>query len=205
MTDPFDGAPADDLAYFRRMADEFAASGKQPSAPRTAATVVIRRADGKVLIIRRAMGMVFGGRWAFPGGSVDPADAAATELERAANAAIREVREETGLAVHDLIPWSRWITPDFEPRRFDTYFFVAQIDTVADVVANEEAEDHRWIAPAEAVAGYLAGELPMLPPTAVTLRELSGLTTVEDIVRAADGRDLSAPILPSAPPGVAGS
>jgi len=198
MTDPFAGAPADDLAYFRRMADQFAASGQAPSPPRTAATVVIRRADGRVLLIRRAMGMVFGGRWAFPGGSVDPADAAGTELESAANAAIREVREETGLDVADLIPWSRWMTPEFEPRRFDTYFFVAQIDTVGDVVANEEAADHRWISPADAVDGYLAGELPMLPPTAVTLRELAGLATIGDIARAAADRDLTAPILPRA-------
>ena len=93
MTDPFAGVPADDLAYFRRMAKEFAASGRAPAVPRTAATVVIRRADGCVLLIRRAMGMVFGGRWAFPGGSVDPADQAATALGTAANAAIREVRE----------------------------------------------------------------------------------------------------------------
>lgn len=200
MTDPFAGAPELDLAYFRRMAEEFAASGRAPSTPRVAATVVIRRADGHVLIIRRAMGMVFGGRWAFPGGSVDPADAAETELDRAANAAIREVREETGLEVQDLIPWSRWITPEFEPRRFDTYFFVAQIDTVGDVVANEEAADHRWIAPADAVAGYFAGDLPMLPPTAVTLRELADLPTIEAIRAAAKTRDLAAPILPTVPP-----
>jgi 8-oxo-dGTP pyrophosphatase MutT (NUDIX family) len=200
MTDPFAGVPADDLAYFRRMAKEFTAAGRPPSVPRVAATVVIRRADGKVLLIRRAMGMVFGGRWAFPGGSVDPADAAPTELQRAANAAIREVREETALEVQDLIPWSRWITPEFEPRRFDTYFFVAQIDSRGDVVANEEAADHRWITPADAVAGYLAGELPMLPPTAVTLRELSGLASIEEIREAAEDRDLAIPVLPVAPP-----
>jgi 8-oxo-dGTP pyrophosphatase MutT (NUDIX family) len=198
MSDEFAGVSAEDLAYFQRVAREFAASGQTPSAPRTAATVVIRQADGRVLLIQRARGMAFGGRWAFPGGSVDPADEAGTVLETTANAAIREVREETGLAVTDLIPWMRWITPEWEPRRFDTYFFVAQIDTVTDIVPNEEAAAHRWITPADAVAGYQAGELPMLPPTIVALSELAELATIEEIATAAQTRDL-APILPGAP------
>jgi 8-oxo-dGTP pyrophosphatase MutT (NUDIX family) len=200
MDDPFAGVPAEDLAYFRRMAEEFAASGKQPAEPRTAATVVIRRADGKELLIRRARGMVFGGRWAFPGGSVEPDDKADTDLQTAMNAAIREVTEETGLGVQDLIPWSRWITPEFEPRRFDTYFFVAQIATAADVVANEEAAEHRWMSPAEAVSAYQKDHLPMLPPTISTLRDLAGLATIEDIARAAADRDLTTPIQPGRPP-----
>jgi 8-oxo-dGTP pyrophosphatase MutT (NUDIX family) len=200
MTDPFAGVPADDLAYFRRMASEYAASGSSPSTPRLAATVVTRRADGRILLIRRAMGMVFGGRWAFPGGSVEPADQRETLLLTATQAAIREVHEETELQVEDLIPWSRWITPEFEPRRFDTYFFIAQVDAAQDIVANEEAADHCWITPADAVAGYRAGELPMLPPTAVTLRELAALATLDEIKQAAAGRDLDAPILPTTPP-----
>jgi 8-oxo-dGTP pyrophosphatase MutT (NUDIX family) len=200
MTDPFAGVPADDLAYFRRMASEYAASGSSPSTPRLAATVVIRRADGRILLIRRAMGMVFGGRWAFPGGSVEPADQRETQLLTATQAAIREVHEETELQVEDLIPWSRWITPEFEPRRFDTYFFIAQVDAAGDIVANEEAADHCWITPADAVAGYRSGELPMLPPTAVTLRELAALATLDEIKQAAAGRDLDAPILPGTPP-----
>ncbi|WP_051366460.1 NUDIX hydrolase [Hamadaea tsunoensis] len=197
--DPFSGVPASDQAYFERMAAEFAASGRPASVPRQASTVVLMRTDGQVLLMRRAMGMVFGGRWAFPGGSVDPADRVADELETAANAALREVREETGYELDraDLIPWSRWLTPDFEPRRFDTYFFVGALRSAAEVVDDSgEAEAHLWIMPADAVTRYASGELSMLPPTAVTLRELAGHGTIDAVRAEAVHHDLAQPIIP---------
>ena len=65
----------------------------------------------------------------FPGGRVDPADddlirSSADPIRRCA---IRETTEETGvvLAETDLHPWAHWITPEIEPRRYDTWFFVA--------------------------------------------------------------------------------
>eukprot|EP01063_Lacrimia_lanifica_P008249 TRINITY_DN15329_c0_g1_i1.p1 TRINITY_DN15329_c0_g1~~TRINITY_DN15329_c0_g1_i1.p1 ORF type:complete len:305 (+),score=74.46 TRINITY_DN15329_c0_g1_i1:43-915(+) len=58
--------------------------------PRVGA-VVIPRYKGKVLITRRGAHMrTFPKAWVFPGGSVDPG-------ETAADAAVRELREETGL------------------------------------------------------------------------------------------------------------
>lgn len=208
MDDPFSGIPARDLEYFRRQAAEFAASGAQPAPARLAATVVLLRPDGAVLMMRRATRMVFGGRWAFPGGSADPEDVieGGTDLETAVRAAIREVREETGLELtaDDLVAWARWVTPEFEPRRFDTYFFVGLVDDAAgDRVDTElvraEAEEHRWIIPADALRGYADGDLSMLPPTAVTLRELAGVGPAEAVRAAAVTRDLSDPILPRLP------
>jgi 8-oxo-dGTP pyrophosphatase MutT (NUDIX family) len=201
MTDPFAGIPAADLAYFQRQAEQFAAAGAIPATPRLAATAVLLRPDGGVLLMRRPTKMVFGGRWVFPGGSADPGDAVGggSELQIAARAAVREVREETGLVIggNDLIPWTRWVTPEFEPRRFDTYFFIGLVGAGVDVVdVNGETEEHRWLTPAEALRGYAAGELSMLPPTAVTLRELAELATVEAIRAAAATRDLGTPILP---------
>jgi len=86
--------------------------------------------------------------------------------------------------------WGHWITPEFEPRRFDTRFFVAAVpegQRTRDV--GGEADRVEWMPVAEAVARYQAGELPMLPPTAVTLRELSAhaglasvLSTDHDVV-----------------------
>ena len=41
--------------------------------------------------------------------------------------ALRETAEETGVRLDedDLVPWAHWITPELEPRRYDTYFFLA--------------------------------------------------------------------------------
>jgi 8-oxo-dGTP pyrophosphatase MutT (NUDIX family) len=204
MTNPFAGIPEADLTYFQQQAEKFAAAGGVPAPARLAATAVLLRPDGAVLLMRRPTRMVFGGRWVFPGGSADPEDAAdgGSELEVAARAAVREVREETGLIVglDDLIPWTRWITPEFEPRRFDTYFFIGLVGADVDAVdVNGETEEHRWLTPAQAMLGYATGELSMLPPTAVTLGELAQLSTVEAIRAAAAVRDLNEPILPRLP------
>ncbi|TDC69954.1 NUDIX domain-containing protein, partial [Micromonospora sp. KC606] len=73
-----------------------------------------------------------------------------------------------------LLPWSRWITPEFEPRRFDTYFFLALLpegQRTRDV--SGEADHTMWIRPADALARAEAGELAMLPPTLVTLAQVA--------------------------------
>jgi 8-oxo-dGTP pyrophosphatase MutT (NUDIX family) len=96
-----------------------------------------------------------------------------------------------------LVPWSRWITPEFEPRRFDTYFFLAllpQGQRTRDV--SGEADDTLWIRPADALERCAAGDLPMLPPTAVTLRELAGYADPAGLLAGAASRDPGAPTTP---------
>ncbi len=73
-----------------------------------------------------------------------------------------------------LRPWAHWVTPEFEPKRFDTRFFVAALppgQRTRDV--GGEADHVAWHAVPDAVRGYESGSLAMLPPTAATLRELS--------------------------------
>lgn len=92
--------------------------------------------------------------------------------------------------------WSHWITPEAEPRRFDTRFFVAALPTgqvTRDV--GGEADVVLWMRPADARAAQARGELPMLPPTEVTLDELSPYADVAEALAAADQRRI-APILP---------
>ncbi len=103
--------------------------------------------------------------------------------------------ERRGLVLRsDLLgAWARWITPEFEPRRYDTWFFVAALPAGQRTArTSSEADRTVWITPARAVAQFDAGELMMLPPTIATLRELSPYDTVEQVLTAAARRDLAA-------------
>jgi 8-oxo-dGTP pyrophosphatase MutT (NUDIX family) len=94
---------------------------------------------------------------------------------------LSELLAERRLSVRaDLLhAWARWITPEFEPRRYDTFFFLAELP--AGQTAREvggEADRIAWVRPADALAGREAGELGMLPPTVAVLESLSGFDRV---------------------------
>ncbi|MBP0456519.1 NUDIX hydrolase [Streptomyces montanisoli] len=94
--------------------------------------------------------------------------------------------------------WARWITPEFEPRRYDTWFFVAALpEGQRTRNASTEADHTVWIRPEEATAAYDRGELLMMPPTVSTLRALLPYGSAAEALAAADGRDL-APVLATA-------
>ena len=93
--------------------------------------------------------------------------------------------------------WSRWITPEFEPRRYDTAFFVAALPAgqhARDV--SGEAEETVWAATAGIIADHEAGTVQMLPPTVTTLREVLPFATAAEALAAAADRPL-APVLPT--------
>ncbi|TBO59221.1 NUDIX hydrolase [Streptomyces kasugaensis] len=94
-----------------------------------------------------------------------------------------------------LAAWARWITPEFEPRRYDTWFFVAALPAgqrTRDV--STEADRTVWIRPAEAAAGYDRGDLLMMPPTISMLRALEPYDSVARTLAAAPAQDLT-PVL----------
>lgn len=191
--------------------------------PREAATVLLLR-DGtngqaglETWLLRRVPKMAFApGMSVFPGGGVDPADAAGPvpatagavaarfgiEADHAAmlmRTAGRELTEETGvrLPLEALLPWARWITPEAEPRRYDTYFFVAAVPDGATAAAlTGEASHADWIPVAQALAEYERDERPMLPPTVVNLTELATLPTVTAALESAAARPLR-PVQPT--------
>lgn len=145
--------------------------------PRPAATVVVARPDRasstngfEILLLQRSDVGPFGGMWVFPGGRVDDDDHGETDLERARRAAVRETREEVGLhlEIHRLVTWSHWTPPPVAPKRYTTWFFVAPWPGGEVTVDGVEILDHRWFRPVEA----LEADLPLAPPTVVTLHEL---------------------------------
>ncbi len=82
---------------------------------------------------------------------------------------------DRGLALRaDLLAaWAHWVTPEFEPRRFDTRFFVAVLPAGAtEVRAGTEADSSFWIEPAAAVRAAEAGDIAMMMPTLVNLRDV---------------------------------
>ncbi|MFD4634781.1 NUDIX hydrolase [Streptomyces sp. NPDC058284] len=97
-----------------------------------------------------------------------------------------------------LAAWARWITPEFEPKRYDTFFFVAALpEGQRTRNASTEADRTVWIAPAEAAARYDAGELLMMPPTIATLRSLSPHPSPRAALAAAPSQDMT-PVLAQA-------
>ncbi|MGW8883165.1 NUDIX hydrolase [Streptomyces sp. NPDC055749] len=139
-----------------------------------------------------------------PGTVVSDTTGADWEADREALVArelsFAEFLDRRGLLLRsDLLgAWARWITPEFEPRRYDTWFFVAALpEGQRTRNASTEADRTVWIAPGDAADGYDRGELLMMPPTVSTLRTLRPYGTAAEALRAADAQDL-APVLAQA-------
>lgn len=100
-------------------------------------------------------------------------------------------RRELVLRADLLATWAHWITPVFEPKRYDTRFFVAILPAgqhTRDV--SGEADAVHWMRPVDAMAAVDAGTLRMLPPTYVTLSELVRYATPDDVLTDAAERTI---------------
>lgn len=111
---------------------------------------------------------------------------------------LSELLARRGLRLRaDLLrPWAHWITPEVEPKRYDTRFFVAALpagQATRDV--GGESDRLVWLRPQDALDLHEAGGLAMLPPTAFTLAELTEYRTVDSVLAAANERDIQ-PVLP---------
>jgi len=90
---------------------------------------------------------------------------------------------EAGLVLRaDLLrPWSDWVTPIEERRRFDARFFLAKLPSGQRADGDtSEADDTRWQRPTDALEDWKAGRSGLLPPTWTTLAELEECTSVAD-------------------------
>jgi 8-oxo-dGTP pyrophosphatase MutT (NUDIX family) len=175
---------------------------------RPAATVVVLRegrgAGFEVLLMRRNVTVAFmAGAYVFPGGRLDAADrnrpAEAAFLQASSRfvdltpeeewshrvAAVRELAEEASLVLlaRDLVPMAHWVTPEAEPRRYDTRFFLTTVGQ-DQVVRHDGVETTAfgWMSPSTALARCRTGEVPLPPPTWATLRQLEPHRSVDDAV-----------------------
>jgi 8-oxo-dGTP pyrophosphatase MutT (NUDIX family) len=184
--------------------------------PRRAASLILLRGGARhgdrglevLLVQRNPTASFMPGVWVFPGGVVEPEEPLAPSIgaddldpgELAHRAcAIRELQEEAGVelpANADLRPWSRWITPEIVPMRFDTRFYVALAPAhAAPRPDGSETTEVDWLPPRKALERHRAGDLSLVFPTIKHLEQLLPHASASDVLAAADGRSIE-PITP---------
>ena len=134
-----------------------------PPRPQLAVSAVAVHA-GRLLLVRRRPGRSGAGRWAVPGGRVEPG-----EPVRAA--VVRELREETGLRARcgDLVGWAERIGA--RDHHVILCFHVDLVDPATAAVAGDDAAALSWVPLArvanhdlvDGLAGFLAGH-GVIPP-----------------------------------------
>jgi 8-oxo-dGTP pyrophosphatase MutT (NUDIX family) len=154
----------------------------QATEPRASASLILLRdsAEGpEALLVQRNPEQRFmGGAWVFPGGATAPED----DDERMT--AVRELEEEAGIDLaddHELVRFSRWITPAQVMIRFDTHFFVAEApEDLEPTVDGSECVDWRWLTPRTALELHRADELMLVFPTIKHLEQLARFRTASE-------------------------
>ncbi len=133
------------------------------------------------------------GVWVFPGGALDAAELEGRDPERAHRiCAIRELAEEAGVELGEgaeLLPWSRWVTPEPSSVRFDTRFYVALAPPHSAPQPDAgEITEVAWISPADALRRHQAGELRLVFPTIKNLEALLPHPSADEVLAAARDR-----------------
>ncbi|MAQ15180.1 MAG: NUDIX hydrolase [Sandaracinus sp.] len=93
------------------------------------------------------------------------------------------------LRVDRLVPQARWITPEIEPRRYDTRFFLAPAPRAQEASHDQiETTAGEWLTPAGALARMDAREIQLPPPTLRTLQLLAEASDMDDAFATAAAR-----------------
>jgi len=105
--------------------------------------------------------------------------------------AFTEFLDRRGLVLRtDLLGvWDAWLTPVFEPRRFRTWFFVADLpegQLTRDV--STESDQVTWLPALQAVNEVDNDRLMMMPPTYLTCLEVGQYAGPDDVIDAARDR-----------------
>jgi 8-oxo-dGTP diphosphatase len=104
----------------------------------TVDVVALTDAPARSLLLVQRAHPPFAGEWALPGGFVE-------EGERVADAAPRELCEETGLQAGELRLLGVYDTPGRDPRGWTvSVVYLATVATEVEVTGADDARDARW-------------------------------------------------------------
>lgn len=123
-----------------------------------------------------------------------PAEAEAALARLRAGTPFMRVLEDLRitLATSQLLPWSRWITPnrpELQRKRFDARFFVARAPADAAALHDgHETTEAVWMNARQALERNWAREISLAPPQIMTLVHLARYADVEGILREARSR-----------------
>lgn len=93
------------------------------------------------------------------------------------------IAEDLRLAADRLHPFSRWITPIDLPRRYDTWFFVAEMPHgQIPLHDSRETTDGMWIAPEEALERARRGKFPLVFATQAHLGRMVQYRSIEQMI-----------------------
>lgn len=90
--------------------------------------------------------------------------------------------EDLIISFEKLVYFAHWITPEIEPLRYDTRFFLTRTPEGQELIHdNQETTDSIWITPAEALERYERSELHLAPPTIITLWQLTHFHSIDHV------------------------
>jgi len=99
--------------------------------------------------------------------------------------------EDLEIATDLMVPFAHWITPTFVPKRFDTWFFLAEApeDQIA-LHDGSESVDSVWIGAQQAIDEATAGRRTLVHATTKNLELLAEAKTVPGALAAASARKI---------------
>ncbi len=101
----------------------------------------------------------------------------------------RVVSDEWVLEFGRLKRWAHWITPTLMKRRFDTRFFLVFMPQNQECIPDKSETTHGiWISPKNGLAGNIRGEIPLSPPTIVTLHQLLPYSSLKELQKEVEAR-----------------
>ena len=120
--------------------------------PVDVAVGVLINADGDFLLTSRPAGKVFAGYWEFPGGKLEAGESVEQALRR-------ELHEELGIAIGEVLPWN--VTRmDYAHARVRLHF--CKVHDWHGTFEMREGQQMAWQTLPVQVAPVLAGTLPVL-------------------------------------------